>query len=119
MGTARLAREVVQAAQNRKRYLSHSYRLEVAKDPSLRFLYDQCLSGAKVDEKTNGGLTPLMITALTSHPEMIRLLLEKGADANIQDGYGNTAIVSAAARGPMEYFKLLLNATSKPQLDRR
>ena len=45
MGTARLAREVIQAAEDRKRTLSNKYRLEVTKDPSLRLFYNQCLIG--------------------------------------------------------------------------
>jgi hypothetical protein len=45
MGTARLAREVVQAAEDRKRKLSYKYRSEVANDLSLRYFYDRCLKG--------------------------------------------------------------------------
>jgi hypothetical protein len=45
MGTAKLAREVIEAAQKRKKALSYTYRLEVANDPSLRFFYNQCLEG--------------------------------------------------------------------------
>jgi hypothetical protein len=45
MGTAKLAREVIKAAQARKKALSFTYGLEVANDPSLRFFYNQCLEG--------------------------------------------------------------------------
>jgi hypothetical protein len=45
MGTAKLAREVIKAAQTRKKALSYTYRLEVANDPSLRVFYNQCLEG--------------------------------------------------------------------------
>lgn len=45
MGTAKLAREVIRAAQTRKNALSYTYGIEVANDPSLRFFYNQCLEG--------------------------------------------------------------------------
>jgi hypothetical protein len=45
MGTAKLAREVIKAAQTRNEALSYTYRLEVANDPSLRFFYNKYLEG--------------------------------------------------------------------------
>lgn len=45
MRTAALARDVIEAALMRKRELVYGYRMEVAKDPSLRPFYDQCLEG--------------------------------------------------------------------------
>lgn len=45
MRTAALARDVIEAARMRKRELVYGYRMEVAKDPSLRPFYDQCLEG--------------------------------------------------------------------------
>jgi hypothetical protein len=45
MPAAALARDVIEAARERKRALVHGYRVEVAKDPSLRPFYDQCLEG--------------------------------------------------------------------------
>jgi hypothetical protein len=45
MGTAKLAREVIRAAQKRKKALSYTYGREVANDPSLRFLYNKYLEG--------------------------------------------------------------------------
>jgi hypothetical protein len=45
MGTAKLAREVIKAAQMRKKALSYTYGREVANDPSLRLFYNQCLEG--------------------------------------------------------------------------
>jgi hypothetical protein len=45
MGTAKLAREVIRAAQTRKKALSYTYGLEVANDPSLRFFYNKHLEG--------------------------------------------------------------------------
>lgn len=45
MGTAKLAREVIRIAKDRKRHLSYIYSLEVGKDLSLRPFYNQCLKG--------------------------------------------------------------------------
>lgn len=38
--------------------------------------------GANVNAKTNAAQTPLMIAALQGFDDIVRLLLEKGADAN-------------------------------------
>lgn len=35
--------------------------------------------------------TPLIVAAAVGHAEMVRLLLERGADADLQDGEGRTA----------------------------
>jgi hypothetical protein len=45
MGTAKLACEVIGAAQTRKKALSYTYGREVANDPSLRFFYNKYLEG--------------------------------------------------------------------------
>src|SRR5688572_23791761 len=43
--------------------------------------------GANIDAKTRYGVTALMFAADKGHTEVVRLLLEKGADTNIQDTF--------------------------------
>jgi hypothetical protein len=45
MRAAALAREVIEAAKARKKALVYGYNMEVVRDPSLRFFYNQRLKG--------------------------------------------------------------------------
>ena len=55
-------------------------------------------------------LTALMEAADEGHVEVVRLLLESGADINTQEDYGNgaTALMEAAGNGHVEVVRLLL-----------
>lgn len=44
---------------------------------------------------------------------MIRLLIEKGADINVKDAYGNTPIIIAASMGQLNVVKLYLKLDAK------
>jgi serine/threonine-protein phosphatase 6 regulatory ankyrin repeat subunit B len=58
--------------------------------------------------KTNDGLSPLLISSLKGHSEIVRLLLENNADINIKTSEGATALMISAANGHTEVVKLLL-----------
>ena len=55
--------------------------------------------GADINQRNNQGATPLMCIAQQGHPETVRSLLELGADVNVVDVYGNTALHWACAKG--------------------
>jgi ankyrin repeat protein len=40
----------------------------------------------------NGGFTPLILATIEGHAEIVRLLLEAGADYTIEDTEGRTAL---------------------------
>ncbi len=42
-----------------------------------------------MNEKNDGGFTPLHAAALNGHKEIAELLIEKGADLNAKDGIGS------------------------------
>jgi ankyrin repeat protein len=52
--------------------------------------------------------TPLEVAAFRRHKDIIRLLLEAGADPNIQSSTGTSALYWAVARGDDEIRDLLL-----------
>ena len=56
-------------------------------------------------------MTPLdseLITAAQNgHTDVVRCLLDRGADVNAKDAYGNTALMWAGHHGHKEVFKLL------------
>lgn len=63
--------------------------------------------GADVNETFNG-MTPLMIASRYNNVEMIKILLEKGADISAKDERGNTALKYAElsnAKDALEFLK--------------
>ncbi|NXH09703.1 AN34B protein, partial [Bucco capensis] len=111
-----------------------SEKVELPADNSLiRAVYQSRLrltrllleGGAYINESNERGETPLMIACRTQHvdsqsvskPKMVKYLLEKKADPNIQDKSGKTALMHACLEkaGP-EVVSLLLNSGADPSL---
>eukprot|EP00439_Symbiodinium_sp_Y106_P023855 s1984_g2.t3 len=55
-------------------------------------------------------LTPLRLASCNGHVEIVRLLLEAGADKDLADNDGYTPLISASSRGHVEIARLLLEA---------
>lgn len=66
-----------------------------------------------VDERGRLKRTPLMWAAAKGHTEILRLLLERGADLEA-DNKGKTALMLAAQSGAIECVDLLLDAGADP-----
>ncbi len=65
--------------------------------------------GDKVDETGEYG-TALMYASQEGHPEICKLLIEKGADVNAQTKEGTTALMWASMAGSPDIAKLLIKA---------
>ena len=76
------------------------------------------VSGADINEKNERAETALtshtalMSAAWKGHLEVVKLLLERNADVNIQDKLGRTALISAAWKNYLEVVELLLERNS-------
>lgn len=58
------------------------------------------------------GNTPLLLATRRHHLEEVKRLLDDGADANIQNEDGNTALLYATIDGDLEMVKVLLPHTN-------
>lgn len=68
------------------------------------------MAGADVNHKScKLGCTPLMIAAFKGDAELVNQLLQAGADADIADKQGNTAVVIAENNGHTNVVEVFLN----------
>jgi ankyrin repeat protein len=65
---------------------------------------------------TGEGETVLMLTAYTGNPAAVKVLLDHGADPNIQQFRGQTALMWAAAEGHADVVRQLLARGADPSL---
>ena len=96
--TANLDTELIQAVQNNQLSIVQSL-LAIGANVNVR------------DRNAKGHLTPLMIAAQQGNAEMVRLLLDSGADPYMLDSYsGDSVLHQACTSGSTEVIKLLIEA---------
>jgi class 3 adenylate cyclase len=71
------------------------------------------LLGTETEFDSRDGWSPLMMAASKGHSDTVLVLVEKGADLNVQDDQGSTALMLAAGNGHMRSVELLLEARAK------
>ena len=75
-------------------------------------------NGVDVNETTSGGQTALILAVIFGHTNIVRLLVNAGADAHKRDNLGLNAIEWAQRRGLTEALGILTNssqATAPPK----
>lgn len=63
-------------------------------------------------DRRGGNTTPLMIAALNGNARTVKILLEKGADAEILSDHGYAALHFAAEQGHVDVSKMLVKVTN-------
>ena len=98
--------------------LSPGARFAVAiEDGDLEKVRGYLDAGVPADTKIEYGdsfETPLMKAAREGTDDIAKLLLERGADVNLKDGDGSTALNDAVDRGHLSLVALLLAAKADP-----
>jgi len=69
-------------------------------------------NGADVNESTNGGRTALILAVIFGHTNLVRMLMNAGADPQLRDNLGLNAIEWAQRRGLNEAHGIL---TKRPE----
>jgi ankyrin repeat protein len=66
--------------------------------------------GEVIDARDEAGRTPLMLAVTQGKLEIVRLLLARGADPNVADNAGHTALQQATKRNLQDIAALLEQA---------
>src|ERR1019366_9743413 len=73
-------------------------------------------SGAALETKTPYGQTPLYLAAMNGHEEVVRLLLDKGASADVSDtSYKGCVLGFVLQRDHWGVAKLLVDKSANPE----
>lgn len=74
----------------------------------------RCLEYTKIDTVTASGYSLLHLSVYNNNVETVKLLLDAGADVNLQDPNGNTALMGACYKGYCDIVALLLVYDADP-----
>ncbi len=70
-------------------------------------------NGAEVNvQSRKKGVSALMLAAVWDNVELVNMLLERGADANLEDAFGRTAEVLAKLKGNAAVVEILSSSTT-------
>ena len=78
-------------------------------EPNLNLVNDLIVLGANLDWKDDTDRTALDWCAWKNHPEIARMLLDAGADVNIQGVFGSTALHMCVSYNHLEIAKMLID----------
>ena len=92
---------------------------KAASKGDLKGIEEALKAGANIEKKAsaflNYSMAPLNIAALNGYPEALRLLLDKGADINTRDSYGETPLMNAILKKNIKSATLLLERGADPK----
>lgn len=77
---------------------------------AVEFLIKNGFDPTKTFKEPQGDVYPLYVAVRCGQPQVVRLLIDKGADVDAMSSYGRMALHQAANRGDQEIVKILLKA---------
>lgn len=92
---------------------------DLARDGETQTLIGYVDAGLPVNLSNSGGDTLLILAAYHVHEDMVRALLERGADTARINDKGQTALAAAVFRQAAEIVTALLDAGADPALGPR
>ncbi|WP_432486659.1 ankyrin repeat domain-containing protein [Kineococcus sp. SYSU DK018] len=99
------------------RFLQETF--ELARAGSAAALLERVDAGVPVDLTNSSGDTLLILAAYHRHEELVRALLERGADHSRVNDKGQTALGAAVFRRDEPVVRALLAAGADPELGRQ
>ena len=72
---------------------------------------------ANIDARGRDNDTPLQAASMRGHKEVVKMLVDAGADINAQGGYYGNARRAASGTGYKEVVKILLDAGAHDTID--
>ena len=84
---------------------------------SYRLSFEEHIERGDVEEREQGGFTPLLFAAQQGDAESARLLLAAGADVNITAPIGWSALVVAAFKNQDDVARVLMDGGADPDAD--
>jgi ankyrin repeat protein len=84
-------------------------------EPSMNLVSDLIVLGANLDwqDEENYNYTPLHVAAWFGRVEIVRMLIDAGADVNLQDTDGWAPLHVAARFGKVEIVRMLIDAGAR------
>lgn len=94
------------------------YTCREGKVQCCKFLIDEC--GLRVNEIDLYGQNPIYYAVRDGKTEVVRLMIEKGSDINLEDKYGQNCIFYSVREGHYEVTELLIeNGANVNQVDKK
>ena len=85
---------------------------------NLKAVHAHIATGTDLDQRTQDGqnFTPLILAVTFGHDVVAKVLIDAGADVNLQQIDGSTALIVAASMGHPEIVKALLKYGADPNI---
>jgi hypothetical protein len=84
---------------------------DAAVNGNTEFVISYIKSGGDANAVKSDGVTPLMLAAYFGRTDVMKLLIDAGADVNLKDNISSeTALMMASSRGRVEAVRLLIGA---------
>ncbi len=88
----------------------------LAREGRVAELTEMVRAGVPVDTRNARSDTMLIVAAYAQQPEAVAALIELGADLNVENTMGQTAIACAVFRNDENILRMLLDAGGDPEL---